>query len=872
MNKQLFRFILFLLIYLILPLSATAQVVDIPDLNLRAAIEAALGKEAGAPITADEMATLTYFRRDNAGISDLSGLEFATNLTRLLLPRNSISDISPVAGLINLTQLHLPSNSISDISPVARLINLTYLNLWRNSISDISAVAGLTNLTGLFLQENSISDISPIAGLKELTQLVLHDNSISDISPVAALTNLTWLNLLRNSISDISPVAGLTNLTQLQLSGNSISDVSSVAGLINLTELWLSSNSISDVSPVAGLTNLTWLWLGYNTISDISALAGLTNLTWLQLEGNTISDISALAGLTNLASLQLEGSTISDISVLAGLTNLASLQLEGSTISDISVLAGLTNLTSLWLRGNNISDISALAGLTNLTSLWLGRNNISDISALAELTNLALLRLENNNISDVSSLIANTGLGEGDTVSVQSNPLSYPSLRTYIPVLQSRGVTVEFDTLIGYLLSIPAGISLIHVPLKVIAVDGMAKTITSIGDLYDALGGTSTVNFLITYDSQAQAWLSYFGTSDKAAAADKRLTDDTGIIASMKAQTSIRFSGKPLGIQGYSTITLHQGLNLVGLPLRDSSLTRVSDLFMRYGIKDNVPVIIVTDGREFKAVGQAGDSGDIEISGGQAFIMTAQRAATVGISGVGWSNISGTAAAPPVAIAGIEVGDVTPILALRGSIVYEGRGMNKIRFYVTVKNLSTKRTFATLIGNEDLSPRDKQNLTGVGYQLTIVDIETGRAAMIGDVLEVSIQFSDPLISVEPSLYTITTEDVKQGRIQLPALIAYEIPAETALLHNYPNPFNPETWIPYQLAHAADVTLTIYDTQGVLVRQLDLGYQQAGYYTNRTRAAYWDGRNHLGEAVGSGVYFYHLHAGDYSAIQKMVILK
>ncbi len=161
---------------------------------------------------------------------------------------------------------------------------------------------------------------------------------------------------------------------------------------------------------------------------------------------------------------------------------------------------------------------------------------------------------------------------------------------------------------------------------------------------------------------------------------------------------------------------------------------------------------------------------------------------------------------------------------------------------------------------------------GVGYQLTDVDLETKRAATIGDILEISAQSVDPLIRVEPLEYTVATEDVKQGWIQLPSLIAYEIPAETALLHNYPNPFNPETWIPYQLAHAADVTLTIYDTQGVLVRQLDLDYQQAGYYTNRTRAAYWDGRNHLGEAVGSGVYFYHLNAGDYSAIQKMVILK
>ena len=113
---------------------------------------------------------------------------------------------------------------------------------------------------------------------------------------------------------------------------------------------------------------------------------------------------------------------------------------------------------------------------------------------------------------------------------------------------------------------------------------------------------------------------------------------------------------------------------------------------------------------------------------------------------------------------------------------------------------------------------------------------------------------------------------KQGIENLQNLLASLLPEETALLRNYPNPFNPETWIPYQLAHAADVTLTIYNTKGVLVRQLDLGYQQAGYYTDRTRAAYWDGRNHLGESVGSGVYFYQLRVGDYSTLRKMVILK
>ena len=425
---------------------------------------------------------------------------------------------------------------------------------------------------------------------------------------------------------------------------------------------------------------------------------------------------------------------------------------------------------------------------------------------------------------------------------------------------------------IEYLWSIPADISLIHVPLKVTAVDGVAKTIESVSDLYDALGGTSAVNFLITYDSQTQEWRSYFGTSDRGGPADVRLADDKGIIVRLRTPVSVRLRGGALGTNGTSTVTLNPRLNLVGLPLNDSRIIRVSDLFMLNGIGGNVPVIILTDDGEFKAVGRADDPGDIEITGGQSFIMTAPQAATVSISGVGWSNTSGAAAAPPAAMIGIEVSDVTPILALRGSVVDEDRRLNNTNFRVTVKNRSTGRSIATATGGEYLSRSNMWESDGVGYQLTDVDLETKRAATIGDILEISAQSLHPLIGVEPLEYTVTAEDVRQGWIQLPALIAYEIPAETALLHNYPNPFNPETWLPYQLAHAADVTLTIYDTQGMLVRQLDLGHQQAGYYTNRTRAAYWDGRNRLGEAVGSGVYFYHLSAGDYSTMRKMVILK
>ena len=109
---------------------------------------------------------------------------------------------------------------------------------------------------------------------------------------------------------------------------------------------------------------------------------------------------------------------------------------------------------------------------------------------------------------------------------------------------------------------------------------------------------------------------------------------------------------------------------------------------------------------------------------------------------------------------------------------------------------------------------------------------------------------------------VTTRD---GRIP-------EIPETTALLPNYPNPFNPETWIPYQLAKSADVTLTIYDINGHVVRDLDLGHQRAGIYRSQSRAAHWDGRNAQGEPVASGVYFYTLKAGDFTTTRKMLIRK
>ena len=168
------------------------------------------------------------------------------------------------------------------------------------------------------------------------------------------------------------------------------------------------------------------------------------------------------------------------------------------------------------------------------------------------------------------------------------------------------------------------------------------------------------------------------------------------------------------------------------------------------------------------------------------------------------------------------------------------------------------------------------------------DVNGDGAVNIIDLLRVASHFGEEVASA-PAAHTPTADQIKSWLIQamqaddgspafqrgllvLENLLKALTPKETALLPNYPNPFNPETWIPYQLASPADVHISIYAADGKLIRQLDLGQQPTGIYESRSSAAYWDGRNALGEPVASGVYFYTLTAGDFSATRKMLIRK
>jgi hypothetical protein len=161
--------------------------------------------------------------------------------------------------------------------------------------------------------------------------------------------------------------------------------------------------------------------------------------------------------------------------------------------------------------------------------------------------------------------------------------------------------------------------------------------------------------------------------------------------------------------------------------------------------------------------------------------------------------------------------------------------------------------------------------TGRYFAAAFADLAKRDVVEIGDTLEIQVRNQSGEIVSDTLSYTVTSDAIRHAF--LPVILKnVEIPRQSLLLQNYPNPFNPETWIPYQIREPADVVIRIYNAQGQLVRTLDLGQRDAGFYLGRTRSAHWGGHNDAGEKVASGIYFYQLQAGDFSATRRMLVLK
>ena len=745
-------FIFSLTLFFMFPLTTTAQTVDIPDDNLRAAIEKALGKAPNAQITVEEMATLRELRAGSMDIRNLVGLEAAVNLEDLRLNNNSIADILPLAGLIKLRHVELQENEITDLSPLEGLIEVEQLRLANNLITDLSPLAGLINLRGITLHHNAISDLSPLAGLIKLEWIGMSHNPVADLTPLSGLTNLHNYHSWGTPVLNLSAIAKLPKLREINVCGGEISDISALADAKGLKALYLPGNEVSDLSPLEGLTGLTHLSFEHNNVSDLSPLEGLSNLTWVDLRDNEISDVSALAASTKLRWLDLSQNTaITDVSTLATLPNLTWLGLAENTGINPAQLERFSTETSI-LHSDFVNSAFPEAG-PKIVGPWLWvivpGAGVSNADLLAKATNGAITEVklstfgatEGKPVGDSKWTAHNLAPVGGDNINEMTDALGwgsgsevydhvvYGSLTLNSPRKQETTMLVGSDDGVKVWLN---GEVVHYNPVE-----------RGAGDYRDAFPVTLKQGpnvLLVAVDNRGHGGFSgFFGFAK----------DTEYTVNPPDKKVTIEVSAYDVNKDGV--------INILDLILVGQDLSKANPTNARTDVNGDRSVNILD------IISVAGHLGEL----------------------------SGVAAAPSV-------------LARRST----------------------------------------------GLDPTIIQTWIAQAQLENDG---SLVF-------------------QQGIANLQQLLTLLRPKETALLANYPNPFNPETWIPYQLAHASDVQIGIYAINGTLVRTLNLGHQPAGIYQQRTRAAYWDGRNQLGEPVASGVYFYTLTAGDFTATRKMLIKK
>ncbi len=808
-----------------LPERPPGAVVQIPDPNLRAAIAEALGKSPNTPITAEEMERLRNLDARSRDIHDLTGLQFASNLNELFLETNQISDLSPIAGLINVRDLRLNNNLISDISPYR----------------------GLTNLTSTSFRNNMVSDISPLAGLINLNYLAFTGTNVSDLSPITKLINLEYLSFDSTNVSDLSPIIGLVNLKSI------------------------------DMGDVSGLP------------FNLSFLAGLTKLESISFHDGVISDLRPLADFTSLKELHLPNCGISDISPLAGLTGLIRMNLADNNISDISPLAGMINLKWLILIQNEIVDISPLDRLReNLLKIvvWHDNPGFPEVGPTIEGPWLWVV-LPNTEPSGSKDLLSEASGGTVTEVEVATHGVTEGqpfgddvwTARKLPPTGWNNVEKMLGDRIDG---------AIIYGTVSLYSPRQQVKTlyIGSHNEFKVWLNGTLIYESLRYHAS--------FGYTDSLPVTLKQ--GRNVLLVTVRAQYNAFFGFDP-GTE-YMVANPAVGYTFSQTPIHTGDTFTLDigakDVFDFAGWQFDIAfdpaaleAIDVSEGNFLKTGGSTlFQGGTIDNAAGKIKGISAIRLSTQGVSGTGTllqvtfkaKSDGETRLTLQNFEFGATTGDLIPAgphevritvegLLATGDVNRDGR--------VSILDLIL---VAQQLGNR-VSAGSTVDLNGDGA-VSILDLILAAQAIGNTTASAARAIGTESVdaaAIEAWIAQARLEDdgslaFKQGIENLENLLASLIPEETALLHNYPNPFNPETWIPYQLAESAEVTLTIYDMNGQLVRRLAVGHQAAGMYRSRTRAAYWDGRNHLGEAVASGLYFYTLTAGEFTATRRMLILK
>ena len=530
---------------------------------------------------------------------------------------------------------------------------------------------------------------------------------------------------------------------------------------------------------------------------------------------SNVDDLRAfhLSAITSL-SISAEDVTSLKSGDFNDLTGLTYLDLSYNTLSSLpsDIFNDTTSLTILYLDNNQLSSLPSLSSLTSLTELYLNDNSLSLAPSLSGLSSLKYLDLSSNQLSSAPSV---SGLSALTHLYLNNNSLSSA------PSVSGLSSLEDLDLSSNQLSSAPS----------VSGLSSLEDLNLSSNQLSSApsVSGLSSLEDLNLSSNQLRSALSVSGLSSL-----KRLSLSNNSLTSLSVSGLSSLERLNVNDNSLSSLSVSGLTSLIWLNANDNNLSSLPSI--------SNPSSLITLKLNSNNISSL-PSGSFEGFTSLSSLGLSLNAINLLPLNVSLEKVS-SGQVKAVAPTGAPFDIVLPLSVTNGSI---SGGSSSI----TISKGSTESSSLTV-----------SRTAGTTAAVT-VDIGTLPGLPSGH-----------------SGYAL----VKSGTLPLEVISAIggapaqvsnlnpQVPDATSVLPNYPNPSNPETWIPYQLAKPAKVTFTIYNTRGVVVRRLSLGHQLTGFYHNRSRAAYWDGKNESGESVASGIYFYTFAADDFTATRKILIRK
>ena len=800
------------------------QVVEILDPNLRSALREALSLSSNQPITQARMRSLTNLSADRRGIKDLTGLEHATNLTFLHVGYNEIRNLQPLKGLTRLNRLYIFGNrGITNIEPLRNLSALAAFN------------GGGCRITNL----------DPIRKLTALTSVAIHyQGELKNIEPLANLTQLRNLHADGNQIADIRPLANLIQLRELRLNRNRIVDVNPLANLVNLDKLWIENNLIVDHSPLDGLSisdfrhdecceetrrvsikeridnrSLPSIFSSWDDVDNMPHLTreernALHDMRWnfrfgLDFRQSADGTIKAMGYMPRAR--QIHDDYLELNTNMIFLVEIRMRDYPPSTFPSDS---------PYWARDQQGNPITSGNWLLDFT-----HPDMQDM------------------IVDLALAVAKCGLYDGVMFDWWNE--DWPTLNGYRTVEQERTARLNIVRRIRE----AAGDDFLIIcngnrrtfPLTGPYINGTFMETLRDNDSGYTYEGLQQIENTLTWaeenlrEPKINALEGWGITSEQP--------DSPANLRWMRLFTTMGLTHS----DGY--VLYNDGIQHghYWYDFWDADLRRpVGEKGVQYENRDGLFIREFTNG--WAVYNRSGETQQIRLSEEATGVESGERGSVHNLSDLDGEIYLKVVNRTPWDVNQDGTTDIFDLIYVAKRFGQDNRdadlnGDGTVDIFdlvLVAKHLGDSSNSAAPVGGA--SPHLLSSKTVQRW------IDMAQAADDGSIV------------------------FRQGISNLKRLLTVLAPDKTVLLSNYPNPFNPETWIPYHLAADADVTVTIYNLQGRLVRQLDLGLQEAGYYVDKSRAAYWDGTNEDGESVASGVYFYKLDAGEFTASKRMVVVK